>query len=107
IDLGRHLPDSLIVPWKFEEKEDLLALVAMRMQEIRVAQAKVAEDKQKDEADAEVKDERGEILVTRAQLEKWLTPRFGGAGDAEACAELHRFVDHIANRSGLLLPRGE
>jgi hypothetical protein len=92
IDLGRHLPDSLIVPWKFEEKEELLALVAMRMQEIRVARAKR---------------EKGEVLVTRAQLEGWLGPRFGGAGDAEACAELHRFLDHIANRSGLLLPRGE
>ncbi|HEV7406247.1 MAG TPA: NACHT domain-containing protein [Chthoniobacteraceae bacterium] len=92
IDLGRHLPDSLIVPWKFEEKEELLALVAMRMQEIRVARAK---------------DEKGEVLVTREQLEEWLGPRFGGAGDAEACAELHRFLDHIANRSGLLLPRGE
>ena len=116
IDLGRHLPDTLIVPWKFEEKEDLLALVAMRMQELRVAQTKDAKDAEdrmgegermfrKDFGDG--KDARGEILVTRAQLEEWLGPRFGGAGDAAACAALHRFLDHIANRSGLLLPRGE
>ena len=113
IDLGRHLPDSLSVPWKFEEKEDLLALVAMRMQELRVAQAKDAEDTMSEtdrmlkKVRGDAKDARGEILVTRAQLEEWLGPRFGGAGDAGACAELHRFLDHIANRSGLLLPRGE
>ena len=92
IDLGRHLPDSFIVPWKFEEKEDLLALVAMRMQELRVAKRQY---------------EKGEVLVTRAQLEAWLGPRFGGQGAAGACVELNRFLDHIANRSGLLLPRGE
>ena len=113
IDLGRHLPDSLSVPWKFEEKEDLLALVAMRMQELRVAQAKDAEDTMSEtdrmlkKVRGDAKDARGEILVTRAQLEEWLGPRFGGAGDAGACAELHRFLDHIANRSGHLLPRGE
>ena len=104
IDLGRHLPDSLIVPWKFEEKEDLLALVAMRMQELRVTQAKKKDDEEDDE---EATDARGEILVTRAQLEEWLGPRFGGAGDAAACQQLTDFLDHIANRSGLLLPRGE
>ena len=94
IDLDRRLHDSLLVPWKFEEKEELLALVAMRMQELRAS------------APTDIADDVGEILVTRAQLEEWLSPRFG-AGDAEACAELHRFLDHIANRSGLLLPRGE
>lgn len=102
IDLGRHLPDSLIVPWKFEEKEDLLALVAMRMQEIRVAQAKKAE-----EEDGNANDTRGEILVTRAQLEQWLGPRFTNSQGAVDCDTLHSFLDHIANRSGLLLPRGE
>ena len=102
IDLGRHLPDSLIVPWKFEEKEDLLALVAMRMQELRVAQVKDMQAKQGYEADP-----RGEILVTRAQLEEWLGPRFTDAMGAVDCAALHRFLDHIANRSGLLRPRGE
>ena len=101
IDLGRHLPDSLIVPWKFEEKEDLLALVAMRMQAVRVAKKK----KRKGHEDAQ--DERGEILVTRAQLEDWLGPRFTDAKGAVDCAELNRFLDHIADRSGLLLPRGE
>jgi hypothetical protein len=100
IDLGRRLPDALVVPWKFEEKEDLLALVAMRMQELRVA----AID---DEDGGAAKKARGEILATRAQLETWLRPRFGGADDREARAELNRFLDHIANRSGLLLPRGE
>lgn len=101
IDLGRHLPDSLIAPWKFEEKEDLLALVAMRMQEIRVAQSK-----KKDE-DEDAKDTRGEILVTRAQFEEWLGPRFTDAKGGVDCTELNRFLNHIADRSGLLLPRGE
>ena len=92
IDFHRRLPDSLLVPWKFDEKEELLALVAMRMQEIRAAKGQ---------------DENGDVLVNRQQLEEWLAPRFRGSGDAETCAELHRFLDHIANRSGLLLPRGE
>jgi hypothetical protein len=95
IDLGRHLPDSLIVPWKFEEKEDLLALVAMRMQEQRASLPKNLL------ADA------GEILVGREKLEEWLGPSFSDAKGGVDCAELHRFLDHIANRSGLLLPRGE
>ena len=50
---------------------------------------------------------KSEILVTRAQLEEWLGPRFGGKGDEAACKQLTDFLDHIANRSGLLLPRGE
>ena len=104
IDRGKHLPDSLIVPWKFEEKEDLLALVAMRMQELRVAQAK---DKKGKQGGDEVKDARGEILVTRSQLEEWLGPRFGDAKGAMDCSAPNRFLDHIADRSGLLLPRGE
>ena len=107
IDLGRHLPDTLIVPWKFEEKEDLLALVAMRMQELRVAQAKDAQEKQDKEEGGDAKDARGAILVTRAQLEEWLGPRFTDAKSAVDITELNRFLDHIANRSGLLLPRGE
>ena len=101
IDMDKRLPDSLVVAWKPEEKEDLLSIVAMRMQELRVAQGKDGEDGK------DGKDARGEILVTRAQLEQWLGPRFGGAEDPTACAELHRFLDHIAKRAGLLLPRGE
>ncbi|RYD85717.1 MAG: hypothetical protein EOP84_01525 [Verrucomicrobiaceae bacterium] len=99
IDLGRHLPDSLVAPWKYEEKEDLLALVAMRMQEIRVA-----ENKKEDRSDTGA---RGEILVSRTQLEEWLGPQFDNSGNTDARADLHTFLDHISNRSGLLLPRGE
>ena len=89
IDIDRHLPHTPGAAWKPEEKEALLATIAMRMQEQRAALPKDRHE------------EAGEILVTRAQLEQWLGQRLGGEG------ELQRFLDHIAHRSGLLLPRGE
>jgi len=107
IDIGRHLPDSLIVPWKFEEKEVLLALVAMRMQEIRAAHATYPLDKQDEFGGGDAEEGRGEILVTRAQLKEWLGPSFRDGKGAVDSAGMHRFLEHIANRSGLLLPRGE
>lgn len=76
IDLGRHLPDSLIVPWKFEEKEDLLALIAIRMQEIRVAQTK-------SDYDQDAKNARDETLVSLERLEKLLAASLRGGGDSE------------------------
>ncbi len=138
IDINKRLPDSLVVAWKPEEKEELLSIVAMRMQEQRAilpkdllarsgktraahAQRQVLLDphnpgalfvaiaamRMQELRGAQEEEAKTEILVTRAELEEWLGPRFGGAQDAAACAELHRFLDHIANRTGLLLPLGE
>jgi internalin A len=70
----------------FPEKEQLLAIVGMKMQQMR-ASRKEGED--------------GDILVSREQLAEWLAPRFASV------AELDDFLHHVARHSGLLLPRGE
>jgi hypothetical protein len=70
----------------FPVKEQLLAIVGMKMQQMR-ASRKEGED--------------GDILVSREQLGEWLAGRF----DSEAA--LQEFLDHVARHSGLLLPRGE
>ena len=49
----------------------------------------------------------GEILATREELAEWLGADFGVGSRAEGAVELQRFLDYIARRSGLLLPRGE
>ena len=73
-----------------KDKVRLLATIARQMQERRAAK--------KEREDA------GDILVTRAELEQWLAPHFPGDG---GCAALHAFISYVAARSGLLLPRGE
>jgi internalin A len=70
----------------FPVKEQLLAIVGMKMQQMR-ASRKEGED--------------GDILVSPEQLSEWLAGRF----DSEAA--LQEFLDHVARHSGLLLPRGE
>lgn len=80
------LGDAAAYSQSFPVKEQLLAIVGMKMQQMR-ASRKEGED--------------GDILVSRAQLGEWLAGRF----DSEAA--LQEFLDHVARHSGLLLPRGE
>lgn len=39
-------------------------------------------------------------------METWLCPEFGAVKDKRSLAELEKFIHHIADSSGLLLPRG-
>jgi hypothetical protein len=70
----------------FPVKEQLLAIVGMKMQQLRASRQE---------------GEDGDILVSRDQLGEWLAGRF----DSEAAVQ--EFLDHVARHSGLLLPRGE
>jgi internalin A len=73
------------------EKKRWLAYVGFRMQLRR--------------DEAEGGSER-EILVDEQQVHEWIEEAMGDSvGDADASAR--RFVDYIARRSGLLMPRGE
>lgn len=96
ISLARQLEGQHDVPYKLMEKTSFLAVVAWRMQDRRVTAGDAAEKAGEDGA--------GEVVATREELEKWLAPHFPGEGGCEA---LHRFLDYVAARSGLLLPRGE
>ena len=80
------LGDAPAYSQSFPVKEQLLAIVGMKMQQMRASRKK---------------GEDGDILVSRAQLGEWLAGRF----DSEAA--LQEFLDHVARHSGLLLPRGE
>lgn len=94
IDAARRLNDRLL-PYTLPEKERLLAIIAMHMQVRRAGGNEDAEEK-----------ELSEILVSMSDLREWLCPEFGGEDDAENQEQLEKFLQHIAARSGLLLPRG-
>jgi hypothetical protein len=93
IDLDRHLDGYQTIPYKLGEKIRFLATIARHMQNRRA----IAQSSDDDTG-------TGEVLVTREELEEWLTPYFPGEHGSVA---LHAFVSYVAARSGLLLPRGE
>ncbi len=86
------------VPYTFAQKERLLAIIAMHMQLRRTA-----EDGKK-KPNGEQPD--SEILASKDDLHRWLCPEFGQATDAANQQEMEKFISHIADSSGLLLPRG-
>ncbi|MBN2562174.1 MAG: hypothetical protein JXQ75_14720 [Phycisphaerae bacterium] len=51
--------------------------------------------------------EQREILVDEEQVLRWIAEAMGETAAEDAEASARRFVDYIARRSGLLLPRGE
>lgn len=88
IDRFRGL-DSLDEP--LAEKKRWLAYVGFQMQ--------LRRDEGEDQS-------KREILADEKQVHKWIAEAMGDTvSDADAAAR--RFVDYIARRSGLLLPRGE
>lgn len=91
-----HRTDKGLVPYSFAEKERLLAIIAMHMMRQRMVLGK------EDEID---QDNVGEILVSEADLLSWLGPEFDSQSDKECAQELQKFLHHIADSSGLLLPR--
>ncbi|WP_176159633.1 NACHT domain-containing protein [Prosthecobacter debontii] len=93
IDLARRTQGiDAPVPYTRAEKEQLLAIIAMQMQMRRLGQ---------DDEDA-----KGEVIVSQGDLEAWLCPEFGHGEDALNREAMTTFIGHIADRSGLLLPRG-
>lgn len=101
ISLARHFQHQpgLSVPYTLQEKESFLATIAMHMQVRRGELAKEAK-KQKEE-------HSGEVLATSAELRQWLATNFNGARTPEDCAAVDEFIQFVARRAGLLLPRGE
>lgn len=87
------------VPYTFAQKERLLALLAMHLQLRRCA-----EDGQS-RGNSPVEPE-SEILASKEDLQRWLCSEFGQASDEANRHEMDKFIDHIADSSGLLLPRG-
>ena len=88
IDQYRKL---LVTSETLAEKKSWLARVGFEMQKRRSPE----------------RDRAGEILATSAEVRDWIAEamsEMGRAGTEEAANE---FVDYIARRSGLLLPRGE
>lgn len=98
IDSYRGLSE---VDYSLEEKKRWLAYVGFRMQQRR--------SEQENEEDEE-KSVR-EILVSEDEVVAWLEEAMALSPKALDVAEpghaARRFVDYIARRSGLLLPRGE
>ncbi len=96
----KHL-QGLSVPYTLQEKESFLATIAMHMQVRRGELAKEANREEEEEFHS------SEVLATSAELLQWLAPSFGGAQTPEACAAVDEFIQFVARRAGLLLPRGE
>ncbi|MGV3660791.1 MAG: NACHT domain-containing protein [Prosthecobacter sp.] len=84
------------VPYTLLQKEGFLATIAMHMQ-VRRAQLEI---------DA-IGGRQGEVLATSQDLREWLAPSFEGAETPEGCVAVDAFIDYVARRAGLLLPRGE
>jgi internalin A len=101
ITLARQLQHQpgLSVPYTLQEKESFLATIAMHMQVRRDQLAKEAKKKREEHS--------GEVLATSAELRQWLAPSFKGAQTPEDCTAVDEFVQFVARRAGLLLPRGE
>jgi internalin A len=90
IDLRRHL-DQL--PYSLAQKKRWLAEVAYRMQLRRAKKT--------------TESNRGEILATKAEVQKWLRGAMAESGVRNTKDESETLLDYFAQRSGLLLPRGE
>jgi internalin A len=101
ITLARQLQHQpgLSVPYTLQEKESFLATVAMHMQVRRGELAKEAAKKREKHS--------GEVLATSAELREWLAPSFNGAQTPEDYTAVDEFIQFVARRAGLLLPRGE
>ena len=101
ITLARQLQHQpgLSVPYTLQEKESFLATIAMHMQVQRGELAKEAKKKMEKHS--------GEVLATSSELRQWLAPSFKGAQTPEDCAAVDEFIQFVARRAGLLLPRGE
>ncbi|MCI0723806.1 MAG: metallophosphoesterase [Acidobacteria bacterium] len=90
IDLRRQL-DQL--PYSLAQKKRWLADVAFRMQ---LRRAKKRTDKS-----------QGDILASKAEVQKWLRAAMRESGASDTMPESSTLLDYFAQRSGLLLPRGE
>ena len=90
IDLRRQL-DQL--PYSLAQKKRWLADVAYRMQLRRAKQTPATSN--------------GEILASKNELQKWLRAAMRDSGVSDTKGEASTLLDYFAQRSGLLLPRGE
>lgn len=91
-----------------KQKERLLAIIAMHLQVKRESQEQEMEQKRTaGEAKKTVEGTYGEILASEEELESWLCDEFDAANSAAAAEALKAFIHHIADSSGILLPRGQ
>ncbi len=84
--------------YSLAQKKGWLAYVGFQMQ--------LRRGKQKEGNENSSESEHREILVDEDQVHRWIAKAMGAAVE-DADASARRFVDYIARRSGLLLPRGE
>lgn len=85
-------------PWR--EKRRWLARVGFEMQYRRVHLTL-------DEADSDAETNQRELLASRAVVLDWLTAAMHDSGYAANPGFIEAYLDWVARRSGLLLPRGE
>ncbi|HEV2991101.1 MAG TPA: metallophosphoesterase, partial [Candidatus Angelobacter sp.] len=90
IDLRRRL-DQL--PYSLAQKKRWLAAVAYRMQLYRA---------RKDSASAQ-----SDIVINKTQVQQWLREAMMESGANDSRQESEALLKYFAQRSGLLLPRGE
>lgn len=87
-----------LLPYPLAEKKRWLARVAYEMQ---VHRAQEAEKEDSDNAQSSQ-----EILANEEQVTEWIAESMQQSGYGGTRDEAAAFVDYIARRSGLLLPRG-
>jgi internalin A len=90
IDLRRQL-DQL--PYSLAQKKRWLAAVAYKMQ-LHRARKKVGPSE-------------GDIVVARSQIQQWLREAMAESGASDSKRDSEALLTYFAQRSGLLLPRGE
>jgi internalin A len=90
IDLRRQL-DQL--PYSLAQKRRWLAEIAYRMQLRRAKKSWVSN--------------QGEILVSKNEVQAWIRDAMADSGTQDSKDESEALLEYFAQRSGLLLPRGE
>jgi hypothetical protein len=93
IDQQRQInPDDILVRYPVEVREIWIAYIGFQMQKRR--------------SNARGKEQNG-ILVSKVDVLAWLETAMGNSNMPNAEQHAKEFLDWVARRSGLLLPRGE
>ena len=97
--------------YRLDEKKHWLGKIAFEMQCRRGdgVETEDTDDEHDDGAETEnIEDETREILVSEEEAQQWLNEAMQelGSASSQTQEEARNFLQHIARRSGLLLPRG-
>ncbi|MFZ6746347.1 leucine-rich repeat domain-containing protein [Undibacterium sp. JH2W] len=98
IDQHRNINiDDALVPFGWETRENWLAYVGFQMQLERDTNT----------SDSASLDHEKGVLVTQEKVLNWLSDAMHESGVTKSQLSAQMFLDWVARRSGLLLPRGE